>query len=129
MDRRLIVALLVMLVGCRKYDLESRLRNQDGLISADQYAHYGKEQAEAAAIGREWGRMTGGDTPEALAQKADSAMKYARTFPDVADIVADPLGHRLTIRFASGWRVAVNPVDDGKSGADTPGLTTASKPR
>jgi hypothetical protein len=128
MDRRLGVSLLVLLLGaCRQYDLESRLRNQDGLIPPDQYAHYGKEQAVATAIAREYGRAAQGDSPEALARQADSAMKYARTFPDVADIGADPLGHRLTIRFASGWRVAVNPVTDGKSGAETPGITAAAK--
>ena len=65
-----------------------------------------------------------GDTPEAYAKQADAAMAYARHFPTSSDIDADPLGHRLTIRFASGWRVAVNPVKDGKSGAETPGIAT-----
>ena len=133
MDRRVIVALSVLLAGCRKYDLESRLRNQDGLISADQYAHYGKEQAEAAAIGRSLGRMTGGDTPEALAQQADSAMKYARTFPDVADIVAGPsrapADHPLRERMAPGGQpgqrtARAAPIHPASHGLKTPIVAT-----
>jgi hypothetical protein len=118
---------VLLMIACRNYDLESRLTDQRGLISADQYAHYGKEQAEAAAIAREFGRAAEGHTPEAYAKQADAAMRYAKTLPDVKDISADPLGHRLTIRFASGWRVAVNPVNDGKSGAETPGIAAAPK--
>lgn len=115
MDRRLGILLpFVLLAGCRSYDLESRLTGQKGLIPPGQYARYGKEQAEAVAIAREYGRAEQGRDPEALARQADAAMKYARTLPDVADIGADPLGYRLTVRFASGWRVAVNPVKDGK---------------
>lgn len=120
---------VLLMVACRNYDLESRLTDQGGLLPADQYARYGKEQAEAAAIAREFGRAAQGHTPEAFAKQADAAMAYARTLPDVKDIGADPIGHRLTIRFASGWRVAVNPVSDGKSGADTPGIAAAPKPR
>jgi hypothetical protein len=128
MNRRLrmLMPVLVM-VACRNYDLESRLTDQHGLVPADQYAHYGTEQAEAAAIAREFGRAAQGHTPDAFAKQADAAMAYARTLPDVKDIGADPLGHRLTIRFASGWRVAVNPVSDGKTGADTPGIAAAPK--
>jgi hypothetical protein len=123
MNRRLsmLVPVLVM-IACRDYDLESRLTDPRGLIPADQYAHYGKEQAEATAIAREFGRAAQGHTPEAFAKQAAAAMTYAKTLPDVKDISADPVGHRLTIRFASGWRVAVNPITDGLRGADTPGL-------
>ena len=128
MNRRVSMLVpVLMMIGCRNYDFESRLSDQDGLIPADQYAFYGKEQAEAAAIAREFGRAAQGHTPEAFAKQADAAMTYARTLPDVKDISADPLGHRLTIRFASGWRVAVNPVRDGKSGAETPGISAAPK--
>ena len=35
---------------------------------------------------------------------------------------ADSLGHRLTIQFKSGWRTMVNPIDDGKRGAETANL-------
>jgi hypothetical protein len=128
MNRRLSMLVPVLaMIACRNYDLESHLSDQGGLIPADQYAHYGKEQAEAAAIAREFGHAAQGHTPEAFAKQADVAMAYARTLPDVKDISADPLGHRLTIRFASGWRVAVNPVRDGKRGAETPGITAAPK--
>jgi hypothetical protein len=118
---------VVVMIACRNYDLESRLTDQRGLIPADQYAHYGKEQAEAVAIAREFGRAVQGHTPEALAKQADAAIAYAKTLPDVRDISADPLGHRLTISFASGWRVAVNPVDDEKTGPETPGIAAAPK--
>jgi hypothetical protein len=130
MNRRLTLLLPFLLAAaCRNYDLESRLTDQSGLVPADQYARYGNEQAEAVAIAREFGRAAQGRTPEAFAKQADVAMTYARTLPDVKDIGADPLGHRLTIRFASGWRVAVNPVNDGKSGSETPGIAAAPPPR
>jgi hypothetical protein len=130
MDRRLGVLLSLLLLGaCRNYDLGSRLTAQHGLVPPDQFARYGKEQAEAVAIAREFGRAAQGDSPEALARQAAAAMAYARTLPDVADVDADPAGYHLTIRFASGWRVAVNPVDDGKSGAETPGVTAAPNTR
>lgn len=130
MIRRLssVLPLLLLIVACRNYDLEHRLTDQDGLVPDDQYAHYGTEQAEAAAIAREFGRAAQGDTPEAYARQADAAMTYAKTLPNVKDIGADPLGHRLTITFASGWRVAVNPVNDGKRGSETPGMAAAPPP-
>jgi hypothetical protein len=113
MNRRFGVWLVVLaLVSCRAYDYESPLTSQDGLVPADQFARYGKEQAEVVAIGREFAR----------ARPADSAMAYARTLPDVVDIHADTLGHRLTVQFKSGWRAGVPPIDDGKSGAETPGV-------
>jgi hypothetical protein len=120
MDRPVGVLLSLLLLGaCRDYDLGSRLTTQHGLVPPDQFARYGKEQAEAMAIAREFGRAAQGPSPEALAKQAALAAAYARTLPDVTDVDADPPGYRLTIRFASGWRVAVNPVDDGKSGAET----------
>jgi hypothetical protein len=101
---------VVALASCRTYHLESRLTDQDGLVPADQFARYGREQAQEMAIGREFARAQ------------EEAITYARTLPDVTDIQADPLGHRLTIRFRSGWLTMVNPIDDGKRGPETPGL-------
>jgi hypothetical protein len=121
-----ILLLMVMTIAsCRTYDLEKRLTNESGLVPPDQFARYGREQAEAVAISREFGRAAHGNSPEALQQQADSAVAYARTLPDVTDVSADPLGYRLTITFKSGWRVAVNPLSDGKRGAETPGLAAA----
>jgi hypothetical protein len=117
---------ILALASCRTYELDKRLSNESGLIPADQFARYGHEQAEAVAISREFGRAAQGDSPEALRRQADSAVAYARTLPDVADVTADPLGYRLTITFKSGWRVAVNPLSDGKRGAETPGLAAAA---
>jgi hypothetical protein len=117
------VLLLVLLApACRDYDLDSRLVQQDGLIPPDQYARYGREQAQEIAIGREFGRAHEGDAPEQLARQAQAATSYARTLPDVADIKADPRGILLTVRFKSGWRTMTTPLDDGKRAAETVGL-------
>jgi hypothetical protein len=115
-----VVLLVTGLVSCRDYDLDSRLTSQRGLIPADQYARYGREQAEAVAIAREFGHA---------GARADAAVNYARTLPDVADTRADPLGLLLTIRFKSGWRTMVNPIEDGKRGAETAGLPPGAATR
>ncbi len=78
------------------------------------------------AIAREYGQAVDGSTPEDLIKGADTAVKYARTLPDAADVGADPLGFRLTIRFKSGWLTMVPPIDDGKRGAETGGLPVKS---
>lgn len=107
--------LMVLVLGaCRDYDLRARLSDQDGLIPPDQFARYGREQAEEMAIAREYAHS--GDT------------NYARSLPDVVDARADPLGYRQTIRFKSGWRTMVTLVDDGKRGAETAGLPAEARP-
>lgn len=121
-----VVVLVVTLVSCRAYDLESRLTDQGGLVPADRFARYGREQAQEAAIAREYGHAAGGSTPDELVKRADAAVRYARTLPDVTDAGADPLGFRLTIRFKSGWLTMVTPTDDGKRGAETGGLPAES---
>jgi hypothetical protein len=120
------VMMLVALVSCRAYDLESRLTDQAGLIPADRFARYGREQAQEAAIAREYAHAHDGSTPEDLVKRADAAVRYARTLPDVADVGADPLGLRLTIHFKSDWLTMVTPIDDGKRGAETGGLPAES---
>jgi len=121
-----VVVLVVALVSCRTYDLESRLTNQAGLIPADRFARYGREQAQEVAIAREYGHAHDGSSAEDLLGRADTAVRYARTLPDVSDVGADPLGFRLTIHFKSGWLTMVTPIDDGKCGAETPGLPAES---
>jgi hypothetical protein len=118
------IMLLVLVPACRDYDLRPHLADNDGLISAGQFAGYGREQAQAIAIAREFARANEGSSPRELAQQAEAAVKYARTLPDVVDVKADPLGLVLTIQFKSGWRTMVTPLDDGKSGSETPGLPT-----
>ena len=115
MNRFFSCLLLVLVLGsCRDYDLSARLSDQDGLIPADQFARYGREQAQAMAIARQYAHS--GDT------------SYARSLPDVVDARADPLGYRQTIRFKSGWLTMVTLVDDGKRGAETAGLPAEARP-
>jgi hypothetical protein len=121
-----LVLFMVALASCRDYDLESRLAHQKGVVPPDKFARYGREQAEEIAIGREYARARTGSTPADLEKQAETAISYARSLPDVTDIQADPLGYRLTIHFRSGWLTMVNPIDDGKRGADTPGLPAAA---
>jgi hypothetical protein len=114
--------MVMTLASCRAYDLESRLTDQEGLIPPDKVARYGREQAQGMAVAREFGRARKGSSPGDREKQAEAAISYARTLPDVVDILADPLGHRLTIRFRSGWLTMVPPIDDGKRGAETAGL-------
>jgi hypothetical protein len=115
--------LLVMIaLSCRGYDLDDRLVDQDGLVPADQYARYGREQAQEIAIAREFGHAHHGSSPDQLAKQAEAAASYARTLPDVVNVKADPQGLLLTVQFKSGWRTMVAPLDDGKRGAETVGL-------
>ena len=111
----LAIFLLAAVGGCRDYDYSAPIAKQAGLLPADQFVGYGREQAISIAIGREFGRPYN----SGAGMQAEIATTYARKFPDVTDVVADTLGYRLTIRFQSGWRTAVVPIDDGKRGDDT----------
>ena len=112
---RMILAItLAGLVSCRSYDLHARLTDQDGLIPPDQFARYGHEQAEEMAIAREFGAAIKRSSAADTAAAANQAMAYARRLPDVADVRTDPAGWRLTLRFKSGWRSMVTPIEDGK---------------
>ncbi len=121
-----LVALLLV-VGCRSYDQYTPLADQDGLISADQFARYGHEQAQAIAIGREFAAALGATTDEGYATQIAAAVQYAQSLPDVVGVEADTVGHRLTVTFRSGWRTAVLPVADGKRGSDTEGLPPTAR--
>jgi hypothetical protein len=104
--------LVLALPSCRTYDYQSHVSDSGGLVPGDQFARYGQEQAQAAAIARRFAEAHQGTSPDALAAQADSAVAFARTQPDVADVVADPQGHRLTVTFKSGWRLGVVPLGD-----------------
>ena len=121
--------LLAALTSCRDYDIQARLVEQGGLVPADQFARYGREQGEEMAIARELGVATKRASVEDLNKQAQAAVDYARTLPDVADVQADPLGYRLTLRFKSGWRSMVIPVEDGKRGGETVGLPASASPK
>lgn len=110
-----VVLMLLAVASCRNYDLYPRLSSDAGLVPGDQYARYGKEQAQAIAIARWLAQVD-------PAGHLDSAVAYARTLPDVADVQPDSAGHRLTVGFKSGWRVGIVPLADGKAPAETPGI-------
>ncbi len=121
-----LLTITLVLTACPSYDEYPKLRSQQGYVPADQYARYGSEQAEAMAIAREFGRAFQGESRADYVAQADAAVKYARTLPDVTNITADSLGHRLTIQFRSGWRTMVLPIDDGKRGSETANLPRAA---
>lgn len=112
-----LVATLALTGACRDYQFQRHVASQKGLIPADQFATYGREQAIAVAIGREFARPYNSG-PE---QQADVAINYARGKfnKDITDISADPQGHRIVVTFASGWRTSIVPIDDGKTGDET----------
>jgi hypothetical protein len=104
--------LLLSLASCRSYDYQPHVSDADGLVPAEQMARYGREQSQAVAISRRFAELHQGTSPAALAAQADSAVAFARTQPDVANAVADPQSHRVTVDFKSGWRVGVVPLGD-----------------
>ncbi len=116
--RPILAALVLLAAACRPYDSYSPVAGQDGLIPASQFARYGREQAQAVAIGRSLAHWRMQDR----AAMAAEVEKYARTLPDVVAVTPDPEGYRLTVTFRSGWRTAVVPIDDGVRPQDTPGL-------
>jgi hypothetical protein len=121
--RRLIpITLLLALVACRDYDRYGYVSSQKGLMSADEYAKYGPDQAIAMAIGREFGKGYAGRTPEGFAKQANAALTYARKFAQVKGVAADTLGYRLVVTFADGWVTQVTPITDGKRGDETANL-------
>ena len=111
------ILFLAALGGCRDYQATRHLADQAGLVPADQFARYGREQAIVVAIGREFGRPYNSGP---VAQ-AEVALTYARNkfAKDIEMISADPQSNRLVITFKSGWRTAVVPINDGKTGDDT----------
>lgn len=112
-----VLVAAALLGGCRDYNFTRHVSNQDGLVPADQFARYGREQAIAMAIGREFGRPYNSG-PEA---QAEVAINYARGRfnADIADIAADPQSNRVVVTFKSGWRIAIVPIKDGKTGDET----------
>lgn len=123
--RRLALAAFAALSqgACRHYDFYAPLASQSGLLPSEQFARYGREQAELVAIGRSLARWRMTDDSAGVTQQAESAACFARRFPDVESVDADPQGRRLTVRFKSGWRAAAVPVDDGVEPDSTPGIS------
>jgi hypothetical protein len=97
----LALVLLLALSSCRTYDYYEHVADGGGLVPGDQLARYGREQAQAVAIARHFAQAD-----------ASAAVTFARSQPDVVNAAADPLSHRLTVDFKSGWRVGVVPLAD-----------------
>jgi hypothetical protein len=121
---RLAVAAAAALavLGCRPYDNYRPIASQKGLVPAATFARYGREQAELTAIGRALAEWKGSADSAGYAQQTEHAACYAQRFPDVVAVDADPWGHRLTVRFKSGWRAAALPIEDGVKPDATPGI-------
>ena len=68
------------------------------------------------------GAAYAGDRPTDHARQVTAGLDYALTLPDVKTVVPDTLGYRLTVTFASGWRTAIVPIEDGVAPDATPGL-------
>src|SRR5687768_12224721 len=94
-----MLAAAVLLGACRDYQMYPRLSDQGGYVPADQYARYGREQAQQVAIGREFAAAYRGGTHQERAAQAREAIAYASRLPDVKSVVADSLGYRLTVEF------------------------------
>lgn len=116
-----VLLAVLLLPSCRSYDYRSRVADDAGFVPGDQYARYGREQAQSVAIARRLAQARENDSLEA-------AMSYARGLPDVVDVVAASRGDWLTVSFRSGWRAAVTPLDDGQRAADTPNLPAPGAP-
>ena len=112
----------IALWACRPYENAAPLEDQKGLIPAAKFARYGREQAEVVAIGRSLAAWKMTDDEAGLAAQAKNAACFARRFPDVETVDPDPLGHRLTVRFKSGWRTTVLPIPDGVAPESTAGI-------
>jgi hypothetical protein len=113
----LLLLCLVALPACRDYNLVRHISNQRGLVPPDQFARYGREQAISVAIGREFARPYNSGS----AAQADIAVTYAQQkfSADIVNITPDAQSHRITVTFKSGWRTAIIPIDDGKTGDET----------
>ena len=127
MHRLALAGIAALSLGaCRPYDNYTPLTRQGGLVPAEQFARYGHEQAEVVAIGRALARWKMTADSAGFAEQAEKAACFARRFSDVESVDPDPLGHRLTVRFKSGWRAAAVPVDDGVEPEATPGISALS---
>jgi len=119
---------VLSLGACRGYTYDSHIASQGGLLPADVYARYGREQAISVALGREFARPYNSGP----ATQVDVVTNYARAkFPDdVTGILADAQGSLLTVTFKSGWRSTVVPINDGKTGDQTaiPGAQAGAQP-
>ena len=79
--------------------------------------NYGEALADAHRLFEE--RLRESPVLQGFWQEADPARHGG---PDVATVIADTLGHRLTVTFKSGWVKGIVPLGDGRNGAETENL-------
>jgi len=120
-----VLALILLVAGCRDYDRYSRVEADKGLVPADVFARYGSEQAQAIAIGRALGTGHAGIDSTSLAKQVEQAAEYARKMPGVADVQVDVQAFLLTVTFKSGWKKAIVPINDGVPADQTPGIAAS----
>ncbi|MGH7581966.1 MAG: hypothetical protein ACREL5_01920 [Gemmatimonadales bacterium] len=127
MRRLAWIPLLLLIAACPTYDRYKYVSSQKGLMSPDEFARYGPDQAISMAIGREFGHAHSGSTAADFARQAGAAIDYAKKFPQVKNVVADTLGYRLVVTFTDGWTTQVTPITDGKRGDQTAHLPKANQ--
>src|SRR4051794_30903306 len=62
-----LVLAAALLASCRTYDYRDRTSKDAGLMPAEQYARYGREQAELVAAGRELAHASADSVQQAAA--------------------------------------------------------------
>ena len=115
-------------LACRDYNLERHIaesgRSGSGRPVRELWPGAGHRRGDRAGIRPALQlrpRGAGGDRHRPTRENKFGA--------DIVDITPDPLGHRLTVTFKSGWRTAIVPIDDGKTGDETKipsGMTDAA---
>ena len=124
MRRVALAAIAALAMGaCRAYDNYAPVADQGGLIPPEQFARYGQQQAEAVAIGRALAAWKMTDDEEGRKEQTRRAGCFARRFADVETVDEDPAGHRLTVKFAGGWRGGIVPIADGVAPESTKGIS------
>ena len=72
MRRAALLLAVVLAPACRSYDYHDRVSRNDGLTPGDQFARYGREQAQAVAIARQFAAEGRGSSPEDLARRTEA---------------------------------------------------------
>ena len=125
--RRLLGCLaFVALAACPTYDRYDKLADQKGMLSADQFAAYGPEQAQKIAIGRALGQAYDGMSNADFAAQMGVAVAYARTMPMSSTCGPTPWPTFSPSSSRAAGAPSCSRFRDGKAPGDTPGLPKAT---